>query len=318
MSNETGYEEFYDLADRYLSKGRFEEAIDLYRKLLEMNPNDDSLLFSLAWAYRDGGHVDEAIRCFEELVEKELSRRIFTGFAFDELVRIYREGRVYEKLVNLCERAVAVQPGDMSLLTTLGDSCLRVGKIERAIEVFETMTRMEPDSPVFFGYLGNAYVAAGEYGKAEVAYTRAGDIEPTETHTFYNKLATAYEMAGQCERAEESIRKAIEAQPQKAIYYCSLGDIMVKQENIEEAKAAYERAIKIDEKGRAAYYNRLAHTLAQGHYVADAIVLYEQAIETEPQNPFYYLSLIEVCTHEGLDEKARDVYEEAKSKGVLS
>ena len=74
MTEKTGSEDFYDLADRFMKEQRYDEAIDLYKKLSEMKPGDDSILLSLAWAYGDGGRKAEAIDCFEKLFEKELEK----------------------------------------------------------------------------------------------------------------------------------------------------------------------------------------------------------------------------------------------------
>ncbi|MEA1970727.1 MAG: tetratricopeptide repeat protein, partial [Thermodesulfobacteriota bacterium] len=110
MSEKTEIGEFYDLADQRMRDGRYEEAIELYHRLEEINPEDDSIVMSLAWAYRDSGRLSDAVLCLERLLEKELKRKIFTGFAFDELVKIYRNEGNYKRLVVICEAAVAAQP----------------------------------------------------------------------------------------------------------------------------------------------------------------------------------------------------------------
>jgi tetratricopeptide (TPR) repeat protein len=317
MTNRTSSKEFYDLADQYMKEKRYDEATELYKKLLEMNPGNDSLVFSLAWAYRDGGKKAEAIECFEQLFEKELKGKIFTGFAFDEMVRIFREEGNYEKVVELCEKAVTAHPGDLALLTTLGSSCISAGRVERAIEVFELLTRMEPDSPTLFCLLGDASVAAGNCERADEMYEKAIKLEPTEAHTFYNKLGNAYKQAGYYERAENALRKAIVHQPDKSLYHSIRGDILVKQGKLDEAQKAYEHAIRLDPKFEGAYYNRLAHTLAQETHRLRAIEMYEKAINADPNNLYYYKALIELCTVEGLDGKARELYEKAKSLKLI-
>jgi tetratricopeptide (TPR) repeat protein len=313
MTDRTSSKAFYDLADQYMKEKRYDEAIELYNKLIDMNPGDDSLVFSLAWAYRDSGKRTEAMACFEQLFEKELKRKIFTGFAFDEMVRIFREEGKHEKVVELCEKAVAVQPADPALLTTLGSSCIRAGRVERAMEVFKLLTRMEPDSPMLFCLLGDAYVAAGNFDRADEAYEKAIKLEPTEAHAFYSKLGNAYEQAGYYDRAEKALRKAIVHQPDKSLYHSIRGDILVKKGNLDEAQKAYEHAIRLDPKFEGAYYNRLAHTLAEKNHRLRAIETYEKAINADPNNLYYYKALIELCTIEGLDEKARELYEKAKS-----
>lgn len=317
MTNKTGSEDFYDLADRLMKEQRYDEAIDLYNKLIAMRPGDDSILLSLAWAYRDGGRKAEAMHCFEKLFEKELTQKVFTGFAFDEMVRICREEGSYEKVVELCERAVSAQPNDPALLNTLGEACIKAGRSDRAVEIFELLTRREPDSPMFFCYLGNAYIAGGIYEKADDAYEKAVKIEPSEAHTFYNKQGNAYEQACQYQRAENALKKALACYPDYPLYYSILGDILIKAGKVNEAWETYEQAIAIDYKSGDVYYNRMGHTLEQAGYTAEAIEMYEKAIAVNPQNLFYYKALIDVCVSHGLEDKAWEYYEKAKTLGLV-
>ncbi len=74
MSEKTGISESYDLADQYMRERRYEEAIELYHKLTEINPKDDSIVMSLAWAYRDSGRLSDAVSCLEKLLEKRAEK----------------------------------------------------------------------------------------------------------------------------------------------------------------------------------------------------------------------------------------------------
>ena len=81
-------------AEELAQEGRYEEAIVFYRELVKAHPGEDSYLLALAWVCHDGGYSDEALRCFRELFERELSSKVFSGFAFDELVRIYKKREI--------------------------------------------------------------------------------------------------------------------------------------------------------------------------------------------------------------------------------
>ncbi len=88
MSDKGKTDYFLFLADGLMKEKRYEDAAELYKRLVEMHPGEDSFLLLLAWAYHDSGRLDTAIGCFELLFSSELKRNVFTGFAFDELVRM--------------------------------------------------------------------------------------------------------------------------------------------------------------------------------------------------------------------------------------
>ena len=293
MSEKTGISESYDLADQYMRERRYEEAIELYHKLTEINPKDDSIAMSLAWAYRDSGRLSDAVSCLEKLLEKELKRKIFTGFAFDELVKIYRNEGNYERLVVICEAAVAAQPNDISLLTTLGDSYLGAEKTDRAIEIFEILTKMDPDDPALFRSLGNAHVKAGDFEKAEDAYNSAISVEPTDEYRIYNEMGNVLSHAEQYGRAETALRRSLDCHPDQPLVHCALGDVFIKQGKPDDAWLSYENAAQLDPASRGGYYNRLGNMLVGEHNHTMAIEAYRKAIEADPENPFYRMRLAE-------------------------
>jgi len=318
MSKKTGIDGVYDLADQRMREGRYDDAIELYHKLAEVNPEDDSIVMSLAWAYRDSGRLSDAVSCLEKLLEKELKRKIFTGFAFDELVKIYRNEGNYERLVVICEAATAAQPNDISLMTTLGNSYLSAGKPDRAVEVFKMLTEMDPDDPSFFCNLGNACVAAGDYNSAENACNSAISIEPSDAHRVYSKLGIALFQAEQYERSETALKRSLDCGPDQPLVLCALGDVFIKQGNLDDANLSYEKAAKLDPASSGGYYNRLGNMLAGEHNHKMAIEVFEKAVLADLHNPFYYLGLVKSCEIEGFHDKAREVYKKAKSLGVFS
>ncbi|MBE9547460.1 MAG: tetratricopeptide repeat protein [Proteobacteria bacterium] len=306
MNREMTRDQIYDLADKHMKEKRYGEAAVLYERLVEMNPGEDSIVMSLAWAYRESGRIDDAIDCLEGLLKKELERKVFTGFAFDELVKIFKNEGKHDRLIDICERATAAQPEDVGLLGILGDAYLRAGRIDMAVEVFEKITKMEPDSSMFFVNFGDALIAAGDFDGAEKAYDTAVTIDLSEASVFYNRLGGAYFRAGQYERSEKAYGKSLKHSPDNPLYYCNLGNVLVKQGKLEEADGAYENAVRIDPDSAGTFYNRLGNTLvAEGHHFR-AIDIFRKAVSADPQNPFYYLRLAESCAAEGLIEEAEE------------
>jgi tetratricopeptide (TPR) repeat protein len=283
-----------------------------------MNPNDESLIMSMAWTYRDSGDTENAITCLESLLEKELARDIFTGFAYDELVKILREKGESDKLIEICEKVVNAQPCDCAFIATLGESYLRGGKVQNAVDVFERITRMEPDSVVYWCFLGNALIAAADFVRAEEAYEKACALDPDEAGSIYFRMADAYLKNGCYQRAEEALCRSIDADCEKPLNHCSLGDIYIKERKLVEAHVSYRRAIEIDPASRAVYLNRLGNALTKEGFNAEAADAFEEAIEEEPDNPFYYLGLFKACEKGGFDDRAREIYRQAIKRKVFN
>ena len=305
-------EQMCKAAEGHLQKGEYPAAIDLYEKLIERHPGDDSFVLALAWAYHDGGFMDEAFACFEKLLEKELERKIFTGFAFDELVRIFKRDGHYDRLVGICERAIAAQPEDYALMGDLGEAYLKTGRIEKAVAVFRKMTDLEPEDAMAYCRLGNALVALESFNEADTAYERAAAIEPTTAGAYYSRLSEVYRRAGHYDRAIRALDRCIRESSDEPVYHLLFGDIMVEKGDIAAALIAYERAIKLGPAFTGAYYNRLGNTLARFSHHEKAVTAFQKAITAEPANPFYILYLAGAYNALGQEDLARQALEKAE------
>jgi tetratricopeptide (TPR) repeat protein len=311
MTNEEKTQRYPALIEECLKAQRFEEAIAFYRQLIDLNPGDDSYRLGLAWAYHDCGKADQAIACFEQVFEKELGRRIFTGFAFDELVRIYKASKKYDRLVDVCERAVAAQPEDITLMGELGEAYLKAGRAGDAVRIFERMTAMEPDASPFWCSLGRAHIMEHDFLGGEAAYRRAAAIDPADAGTFYNRMAQSFIQAGQMEKAERAFLEGLAEHSDDPMLLLGLGDVLIQQGKLKEGLAAYQRTIDLNRDAVGMYSNRLGHTLARAHHHREAVAAFKQAIAYDPTNPFYCLALSESYRSLGNEEATAEALRQA-------
>ena len=306
----------YDRAEKAAREKCYDEAIAIYRELIERHPEEDSLKMSLAWVFRDSGKTDEAIELLLVIFKKELARDVFTGFAFDELVRLFREKADFAGLTGVCEEAVSVWPHDKSLLFTLGEAYRGAERFSDAARVFEKLAAREPDAPEYFSRLGNVLATAGEFERAEKAYEKAAEIDPVGAPSYYNSLGHVLAEADEYGRAVAAYRKSIKRNGNQPLVFCHLADIYVKEGRVAEAEEAYEEAIRIDPGHKAAYYNRFGNILARTGLNGNAILIFRKAIAEDPNNPFLYVFLAQACLAEGLHEEAREAYLTATTLGA--
>ena len=318
MGDSGASKQYEMLAERYMKEGRHGEAIDLYKKLADQHPGEDSYVFHLALAYRDAGRLDDSVECLEKLLERELKRKVFTGFAYDELVRIFRQEGQHERLVDICERVVKAQPEDPALLFTLGDAYIRAGQSGKAIEIFLKLTGMDPESSLYFSHLGLAFIAAGDFDRAREAYDKSIAIDPESEALVHHKRGVALSHYGHNDKAESAFRDAIHRNPGESLYYCNLGDVLVGLGRIEEAGAVYDEAVRKGPSSAAAYLNRFGKSLLREKKVGEAIEVFKKAVEKEPENPFYALHLAEAYVEAGLPEMAEDILKKLTTRGACT
>ncbi len=193
------------------------------------------------------------------------------------MVRIYKQERKFDNLVEICRKAVNAQPNDASLLAELGSAYLYAEKPEEACRVFKKLIGMENDNPAF--------------------YCRWGELN---SHEFPHN-----------DEALRLLNDCISVNPSNSLYYCALGDILVALGQTDEALAAYKTAIKYDNAGAGVYYNRLGQTLMKAKFFSQAIDAFKAAIELDAAKP-YYIGLASAYEGMGRVDVARELLQQTK------
>ncbi|GIX34063.1 MAG: membrane protein [Lysobacterales bacterium] len=143
--------EFADEPRLLYSKGlllerldRVDEAIAVFRRLVELDPEDPSALNALGYTLADRtDRLDEAY----QLIERALAARPDEPAFIDSMGWVlFRKGRAIEALPYL-ERAFALQP-DAEVAAHLGEVLWVLGQQERAREVWQRGDAIDPEHRV--------------------------------------------------------------------------------------------------------------------------------------------------------------------------
>jgi tetratricopeptide (TPR) repeat protein len=293
----------FDLAENLLRQEKYRDAIILLEEIHQTSPEEESVLLMLSWAYYDSGNTKQAVKYLNILLERELKRKVFTGFAFDELVRIYKQEKNFKKLVKICEKAVGAQPEDVGLLSELGNAYLQSGKARKACDIYEKLIKIESDNPAYYCSWGKALFAAGLYTESEHAYLKAGEIDSDQPDHYFFKIAVLFQNVQKHQDAERLLNKCITINSSNPLYYCSLGDSLIGQGQIQNALAVYEKAVEVDNSRSGAYYNRLGNSLMKAGNFSQAADAFHSAIKHESVRQ-YYFSLASAYKGMGLNEQA--------------
>jgi tetratricopeptide (TPR) repeat protein len=296
-----------DRAEQFLKQGNYRQAIALYEEVQRACPEEESVLLMLAWAHYDNGDNTQAKAYLEKLLTRELSRKVFTGFAFDELVRIYKEEKDFEKLIEICATALAAQPDDIGLLAELGNAYLLAGKAADACGIYKKLIALENDNPSFYCLLGEALFAAGSTRESEAAFGQAAAIDPDQSDSYYYKISALFARSGRHREARALLEKCIALNPAKPLYYCSLGDVLIGLGEVKKALVAYETAAQKDHSSAGAYFNRLGNTFMKEKLFERAADAFRKSIEYEALLPYYrnLAAAYELMGKPGLAEETR-------------
>lgn len=141
-----------------MAKGKFEEAVPIYRQLSEAVPNNAGLLLNLGMALHLAGHSRQAIGPLETAIKLDASIApawLFLGASYVDA------GEPARALAPL-KKYIGMQPEDPGGHQTLGDALLATNAFREATAEYKKVSELEPGNPHAWYGLNRSYAALAE------------------------------------------------------------------------------------------------------------------------------------------------------------
>ena len=131
----------YLLGSLYFEVGQKQKAIDALAKSIQLDPKDDGSLNTLGYIYAENNdRLDEAL----DLVNRALQISPNNGAYLDSLGWVYYKKGMYDKALEVLKKAdVAMK--DPVIYSHLGDVCYKMNRFEDAAKYWQLSLQMQPD-----------------------------------------------------------------------------------------------------------------------------------------------------------------------------
>jgi tetratricopeptide (TPR) repeat protein len=100
-----------------------------------------------------------------------------------------------DQMVQAFKKALKLDPGNVNLLSSLGDIYIKLNKANEAIQMFRKATRLDPKNANLWVRLGDIYRSVDRITDARKAYKTAIDLEPNN-RTAQSSLASCNRKSG--------------------------------------------------------------------------------------------------------------------------
>jgi tetratricopeptide (TPR) repeat protein len=152
-----------------------------------------------------------------------------------------------------------------------------------AVESFNKAAEVDPKQSVVWGNLADAYVSlAGtqtgaeqqaSYEKSLDAFQKAIELKPDDA-AYHNNYALALAKSKKYPEAQAELGKAAQIDPTSAAkYFYNLGAVLVNTGRIEEAGAAFQKAIEADPNYADAQYQYGVYLISKATTAADGKII---------------------------------------------
>lgn len=253
-----------DVADYFAASQQIQEAIPLYLKVLELQPNDSNAREKLASGFVLTNQREKAIVTLQDIIKQHPERYQpydLLGQLLDEGARdLVRANQIdsakaeFAKAAVNYEQSLLINPGR-------GNTCLRLAELligplkdsERAVKILTEARQRFPGTPEFTYYLGLALREAKHPQQAVTTFEEAlneaqGENERLLNARFYFDYGATADQAGLYEKAADLMRKSIVLDPANAAEAYNYIGYMWADHNLhlDEAEDMIGRALQLD------------------------------------------------------------------------
>lgn len=262
---------------------RVDDAVFFYDETLAKQPRPNLLL------YREYGLF---------LLDEDLSKRAVEVFteALDEpsftqqrpvlfylLSQAWVSGDNFAKALEAIKEARSIEPANSAWHFQEGWIHARAKDWDEAIRVFEEIVAGYPDDIAIVRQaqfnLSNVYVQKGDLRRGEQVLEEVYEEDP-DNISVNNDLGYLYADAGKnLEQARKMIQKALDAEPENPAYLDSMGWVLYRLGEFEEAIDFLRKAVEIDEDADTVIWDHLADCQFALKRFEEARVSWEKALE---------------------------------------
>jgi Flp pilus assembly protein TadD len=191
--------------------GRYAEAVEPYKRVTELTPDNPDGFNNLGVAYFDAGDWEDAEIAYRRSIELKPTRVAYTN-----LGTIYYYDGEYAAAVDMHRRALELAPDSFRAWGKLAAAARYVGGMRgesqsayrKAISLAESAVQINPSDPAALGYLAVYYANVGDYETAQETIGTALEIvnDNPEVHYLHGIVSVA---SGDEESALAALERAV-------------------------------------------------------------------------------------------------------------
>lgn len=152
-----------NLADHYIEKAKYAEAIFELNEIKEKLPSYPKVNYMLAKVYLAQGDMNAA----KKMAELELKQNPNLDSAFFIMGEVYRQNKEYREAVAYLEKAISKNGKNVDALMALGWIRLNQNLASEALDLYMNAAKYEPGNPDVHRQLGFTYKSLGQRALAK-------------------------------------------------------------------------------------------------------------------------------------------------------
>ncbi len=165
----------FAIGSKYFREGKYEEAINHYKKSVDDSPDFAMAHYNLGLSFLRNGNIDAALLSLKRTQELKPDL-VLTYFALGEC---YIQKNMLDEAIDNFKTSISLDPKNPKIYFSIGVVYNKINKTDEAISAFEKARELDPDFSANRYQLGLVYLRKGNYDEAIVNFEKFLEIEPT-------------------------------------------------------------------------------------------------------------------------------------------
>jgi tetratricopeptide (TPR) repeat protein len=200
--------------------GGYEDALASYQKAEGLSPDDPIVWYDKALALHKMGRNNESLVAVERSLEinsSDSSAWYNRGVILEDIGKQDMALASYDK-------ALEINPTHLSALINKGYLLNSLGRYEESLDFFEQAIGIDLSDPVTFNGQGSSLFGLGRYAEALSSYIEATELDSSNT-AAWNGVGASYEKLGIYGDALKAYQKVLEIDPENSFAADSISSI---------------------------------------------------------------------------------------------
>ena len=250
---------YYTLGSVYQKAANYPKAIDMYQKVLALDPRNIDALSALAFCQAKAGNVKEATITYEQVVA--LNPQDIKEYR--ALADLYMKQNKSEQAMTMYKKCLEKSPGDYKTAMAVGEYEFKIKDYDEAVRYFAMVQGAEAKSTSYLLLYGQACYKSKSCTKSAEIFKQLSILTPRNSDVF----RTLYEISSKAGNKQEAtiyLKKYVLLNPADAASQRDLGDLLYEQKETTGALEAYRAALKADPSIKGFYKRYVELVMAKG------------------------------------------------------
>lgn len=262
------------IGEIYQSNKMYDKAIQTYKRILAIDPNNSDALLSLADIYHKMGDSQKQQELIQQVFNNkniDIDAKILTFIPY--IQKLEKDTTMRDEVLKMADMIVAANPGNVKAVTARADVLYNVGKKKEAqAEYMKAITLGDVPTTVYI----QLYILDAEMEDYDnlIRHTEAGIRKYPKDPFGYFYHALAQQQVKNYAAASDVLTRAFNMQKSgkdpQSIYspqlklqmLITLGDVAYELKNYDRSDSCYEAALEIDP-NNATVLNNYAYYLSE-------------------------------------------------------